>query len=230
MGAQKILFQDSDHERNGKGPGFSGAKENASLRYDNSLDHKIEAAQHVLSALLKEGKVREVEAIKLVYAKLMDQKVAEIYANGKVEETKIEADARIKTAETEARESSKLAQVKKDIIKLDQAPNQIDQVEMEVFNIVKKHDVLADPKAFENLVNTSSDKTIKNDALILERDLKKLGMNLKVDGVIGDDTISAIEALISKNAPAIKVYKEVTGIDPVKATPASKPVFEKDGR
>ncbi len=103
----------------------------------------------------------------------------------------------------EARKAEANAKVK--IAQIQQDPNEISQTEMEVFKLVKKYDLFNSPDAFKNMG--------KVDAYQLEDDLKKLGANLKVDGIVNETTVNAVEALISKNAPAIKAYKEVTGID-----------------
>ena len=236
IGSKNRLMQDAWNPRGGHGTYISDKLFNS-----YTLDEKIASLQDRMSYLTSSGdtdkndvKQKQIEEAKLIYDKLMQQKlleqqgiiekekskanieVAEINRHAIVIKAEIENDGKIKTAKIEKETQISVAKIQQD-------PYQISQTEMDVFNIVKKYDFLKDPEAFKNLVNTTTDNNVKTDALSLEKDLSKLGMHLKVDGKIDQNTIDAIESLVSKNAPAIKAYKEVTGIDPLRPseTPAS---------
>lgn len=173
------------------------------------LPVKPEGPSH---GIFKDFNPQRLQLIEEQYKTEMKQYEADLNAYTAYYANKTSKSIAEKTAN--AQEHAATAQVK--VAKLQQDPTIISQTEMEVFNIVKKYDFLKDPEAFKTLVNNSTDNSIKADALALEKDLAKLGMNLKVDGKIDDNTITAVEGLISKNAQAIKAYEEVTGVSPIK--------------
>lgn len=190
-----------------------------------TLDSKLADAIRDLERLNAEHASKEtIQSAQQILNSLTEQKKAELQKEGQINSARIQAKAQKSAADIEGNAQIKTAQLQKEaqisVAKIQQDPNEISQLEMEVFKIVKKYDVLKDTKAFETLANTTTDKEVKADMLTLEKDLKKLGMSLKVDGTIDEKTVNSLEALISKNAPAIKVYKEITGIDPIRNTPA----------
>lgn len=232
LGERNSLMQDAGHRSKGTtGPGKP---------MPLTLDEKIEQAQYNLHHVTdpdNKATKEQIEAAKLEYDKLMKQKEVTLQVEADLKISKMQTNAsfdnetRRFNAEIEKAKLSRDGTVR--TAQIQQDPNQINQTEMEVFNIIKKYDLLKDPSAFQNMVNNSTDKDVKQDALTLERDLAKLGMHLKVDGNIDQHTIDAVESLVSKNAPAIKAYTEVTGTNPVRpsAVPMDNvPAVQKDGR
>lgn len=199
-----------------------------------TLDEQIEEAKFLYETSVGERLSKQViESAQLTYSNLCKQKIAQLTADAQM------ATASASTANTTATNQAneriarghdqaavRVAQISKETEVIRQDPTNLSQLEMQVLDIVKKYDVLKDVSAFASLVNTSTEKQIKTDALTLERGLKKLGFNLNVDGKIDDKTIQSLEAMISKNAPAIQLYKQVTGNDPLRPSdsPVTKPV------
>jgi hypothetical protein len=106
------------------------------------------------------------------------------YQNRKAEEAKLEAEK----------------------VKVD--PIELDANEIKVVDLVKKYNVLEDPTAFKEMVNSSVDDQVKKDALELEKALKADGKDLTADGSITDKTLLAIKAVIGENSEAIINYQK----------------------
>jgi hypothetical protein len=125
-------------------------------------------------------------------------------------------------------------------VKHQQEANEITPKEADLFNLIKKYDILNNPKGFQELVEKSKGETseeakvIQADATRIEQDLKdlKLGKFVKSDGIIEQSELDAITSEVSKKMAAIIKFKEATGIDLINAPSAggTKPEMEKGGK
>ena len=206
----------------------------------HQINVEIENSITYIANSLKTKDYKSLEAEKIVYNNLMKERQVIIQAKAEIDKAEITtkaekdiAEKNLKTAEAYRSGAEAEAKEHAEIDKHKQGTNEINTKEADVFSIIAKHDMLKDPAKFQQMLNNSTDPAVKADALRLEQDIKDLGFAkfVKVDGVIDQNTIDAIVAVISENAPAIKAYKEVTGIDPLKPSiGGSKSVIEKDGR